>query len=329
MNLISDIGIMDNASQVCEIEDGGSDISRDLSDFSDLRFGSAVETMGELQNHPEVMDLVVEQAIHHDREVLALRRQNIQLQDQIKDLTKRLDQFCVHSQSNEFHLFPKLPPELRRKIWHYGLPGPRVMSFDFVQRSRQSMPHFEANYGPPPLLHVCHESREVALESYELIFRSRGSSRPPFYFDLKRDTLCFTMETTPIRIVLFLEDMPVADVCRVRYLAVGSELPKDVVKYITQFHGLEVFSLILSDPRVISPIGKFGLVEAEHRSIWVMGSYWNHGLTSWGGMENNLRSAFEDEKEKHPDCNVPVVEFVYAVSTEVGCCRDCPGHETE
>src|SRR4051812_17597606 len=137
---------METASQACEIEDGGSDISRDLSDFSELRFGGEVETIGALQNHPKVIDLVVEQAIHHDREVLTLRRQNIQLQGQIKDLTKKLDEFCVQNQSHEFHLFPKLPPELRRKIWHYGLPGPRVMSFDFVKRTRYSMPHYETNY---------------------------------------------------------------------------------------------------------------------------------------------------------------------------------------
>jgi hypothetical protein len=166
----------------------------------------------------------------------------------------------------------------------------------------------------------------VALESYDLAFQPKGSSRPAFYFAFRRDTLCFTRETTPLRIVLFLEDMQRADIRKVRYLAVGTELPKDVVKYITQFHGLEVFSLILSDPRVIAPVGKFDLVEADHRTIWVMGAYWNHGLTSWGSMEMNLTSAFDDEREVSPDCNVPQVEFVYAVSTDAGCCKACPGH---
>ena len=149
-----------------------------------------------------------------------------------------------------------------------------------------------------------------------------------FYFDFRTDTLCFTRETMPLRIVLFLEDMSPSEVARVRYLAVGSELPKDVMKYITQFPGLEVFSLILSDPRAVAPRGRFRLVEADHRSIWVMGAYWNHELTSWGRMEAMIREAFEDERlGRQEGCRVPRVEFVYAVSGEEGCCRDCPGHE--
>jgi hypothetical protein len=192
------------------------------------------------------------------------------------------------------------------------------------------------------LLQVCHESREVALENYELVFRtqepassstgiSSGTLTEGFYFDFRTDTLCFTRETMPLRVVLFLEDMCPSEVRRVRHLAVGTELPKDVMKYITQFHGLEVFSLILSDPRVVAPRGRFRLVETDHRSIWVMGAYWNHELTSWGRMEAMIRDAFEEERFLHGagECKVPRVKFVYAVSGEEGCCRDCPGHEEE
>jgi hypothetical protein len=297
-----------------------TELSPDLSDLSEVLSGSEFDEVGNFGEEGDVC---------HDNEILALRNQTTQLQEQVKDLTRQLQQTCSHHQPNVFHYFPQLPPELRRKIWYHALPGPRVVSFDFVHRSRDSMPHFETNHGPPTLLHVCNESREVALESYDLAFQPKGSSRPAFYFAFKRDTLCFTKETTPISIVLFLEDIKKADVRRVRYLAVSTELPKDVVKYITQFRGLEVFSLILSDPRVIMPAGKFDLVEASHRTIWVMGAYWNHGLTSWGSMEMNLTSAFEDERELHPDCNVPQVEFVYAVSTDAGCCKDCPGHEQQ
>jgi hypothetical protein len=215
------------------------------------------------------------------------------------------------------------------------------MSIDFLQRSPQHTPQFEPNHPPPTLLQVCHESREVALENYELVFTAQnpaGAAAAPsnaktdgdggLYFDFGGDTLCFTRETMPLRIVLFLEDMDPAEVRKVRYLAVGTELPKDVMKYITQFHGLEVFSLILSDPRVVAPRGEFGLVEADHRSIWVMGAYWNHELTSWGRMEALIKEAFEEAGfMSGGECKVPRVEFVYAVSTEEGCCRDCPGHE--
>lgn len=267
----------------------------------------------------------MEKVAQHEEVILTLRRHNSQLQCQIEELTKKLEHACPQHNARGFHLFPRLPPELRRKIWRHGLPAPRVVNFDFISRFRNPPPHFETNYGPPSLLHVCRESREVALESYELVFKSKGTSRA-FYFDLRRDTLCFTMQTTPIHIALFLDDMPAADVCRVRYLAVASELPKDLVKYITRFQGLEVFSLILSDPRVIAPIGQFDLFEAKRPSIWVTGAYWNFGLTSWGEMEMNLTSAFEDERAMFPDCRVPVVELVYTVSTRKRCCGDCPGH---
>jgi 2EXR family len=305
-----------------------SEESRDTDDSDEMDIDADNEDMQGPKGCPPFLGFSNRQSKSDDDALLSLRHQNIRLQGQVKDLARKLERTCCcfHHESQEFPYFSKLPPELRRKIWRHALPGPRVVNFDFIYRPRQPMPHFEANYGAPTLLHVCHESREVALESYELLFQSKESSRPAIYFDLKRDTLCFTLETIPIRIVLFLEDMPRADIRRVRYLAVGTELPKDMVKYITQFHGLEVFSLILSDPRIIAPVGKFDLVEAEHRSIWVTGSHWNHGLTSWGSMEMNLKAAFEDEQEKHPDCNVPVVEFVYTVSTEVGCCKNCPGH---
>lgn len=295
-----------------------AELSAYLSNLREVLSGSEFE---EVATSGDDLDVC------YNNEIIALRSQNQQLQEHVKDLTRQLQQVCSHQQPKVFHYFSTLPPELRRKIWYYALPGPRVVSFDFVHRSRDAMPHFEANHGPPTLLHVCHESRQVALESYDLAFQPKGSSRPAFYFAFKRDTLCFTRETTPIRIVLFLEDMHKVDIRRVRYLAVGTELPRDVVKYITQFHSLEVFSLILSDPRMMAPVGKFDLVKAGHQTIWVMGAYWNHGLTSWGGMEMNLRSAFEDERELHPSCNVPQVEFVYAVSTDAGCCKDCPGHE--
>jgi len=274
-------------------------------------------------------------------EVFALRSQNLYLQDQVINLTRQL-QSCSLQPPKIFHHFPRLPPELRRKIWRYALPAPRIMSVDFLQRSPQHNPQFEPNHPPPMLLQVCHEAREVALENYELVFAARNPAGiatavegekedrggAAFHFNFRGDTLCFTRETMPLRIVLFLEDMDPAEVCRVRYLAVGTELPKDIMKYVTQFHGLEVFSLILSDPRVAAPRGKFGIVEADHRSIWVMGAYWNHELTSWGRMEALIRDAFEEARlMSGGECRVPKVEFVYAVSTDEGCCRDCPGHE--
>jgi hypothetical protein len=175
---------------------------------------------------------------------------NSELQSQVPGLTTKLRNVCLQKEIREFLHFPNLPPKLRRKIRRYSLPGPRVLNFDFVCWTPRQQPRFQANCGPPSLLHSCRESREVAPERYEPMFHSKEALAPAFYFDITRDTLCFTMETSPIKTVLFFGAMPMAiDVRRVRYLSVASELPKELMKYITQFHGLEVFSLILSTAR--------------------------------------------------------------------------------
>jgi len=100
-----------------------------------------------------------------------------------------------------FVYFPKLPLELRTMIWKYTLPGPRVIK---VAASDAAYPttHGLELLGPvweasieqspiaTPLLHACHDSRAIALKTYEAAFtpQLRGNS---FYFDWQLDTLYF------------------------------------------------------------------------------------------------------------------------------------------
>jgi hypothetical protein len=71
----------------------------------------------------------------------------------------------------EFELFPKLPLELRRKVWKMALPGPRVIEVKFVVDGRKNNHRFCAKI--PVLLHVSQESRTEAMREYPqvLIFR--------------------------------------------------------------------------------------------------------------------------------------------------------------
>jgi 2EXR family len=324
-----------------------SDEPRDILAMASAGRDEIEKRIREVKDRPDFVDFLVDQALHQSRYMIALRESNTSLQEQVAQLTAQLEasrlthdlpRSTTTIKTTTFPLFSQLPPELRRKIWKHALPEPRVINVDYVQRTRSTAPSFVANHGPPTLLAVNREARAIALAQYEPAFRARtgpasDSRSSGFYFDFRRDTLCFATETTPVRIVFFLEDMPRADIARVRFLAVGSELPRELCKYITQFHGLEVFNLILSDPRSLGAVGavtprrKFGFAAvADRRSIWLVGSYWNHGLTSWGAMELNLRAAFEDERARCPECKIPVIEFVYAVSAREGCCRDCPGH---
>ncbi|KAI1212914.1 uncharacterized protein F4807DRAFT_471479 [Annulohypoxylon truncatum] len=117
---------------------------------------------------------------------------------------------AVHNSSNKisavttectqvFHLFAKLPIELRFKIWAYNLPGPRIVEIKCSTESAQTSQPQQGDRRPvvctstspiPTNLHVCRESRNEALKKYRLLF---GSSPQPgrIFFEPLRDTLYF------------------------------------------------------------------------------------------------------------------------------------------
>ncbi|TAQ83302.1 hypothetical protein B7494_g8378 [Chlorociboria aeruginascens] len=85
---------------------------------------------------------------------------------------------------NTFHPFPRLPFELRHKIWRCAI-QPRVLPLDEIWTKNQ--PHL-----PIPLLATCYESRCVALEIYTLWgtyihFPSPSSPRVSFNGDEAED----------------------------------------------------------------------------------------------------------------------------------------------
>ena len=90
-----------------------------------------------------------------------------------------------------FLLFPKLPIELRLKIIRYSLPRPRLVHLRFkkgdvsYENGAISPMISEAEF--PVMLHVCRESRQEALKSYQLQF-GLGSNPPTVYFDFAIDT---------------------------------------------------------------------------------------------------------------------------------------------
>ena len=97
-----------------------------------------------------------------------------------------------------FHAFPNLPPELQNMIWRYSLPGPRVIRAEL--HSKIYLKFKDAH--PSIALHVCRNSRQEALLSYKLLFKSesiyededefqpRPSRRPrPIYINPVLDTI--------------------------------------------------------------------------------------------------------------------------------------------
>jgi hypothetical protein len=99
-----------------------------------------------------------------------------------------IDGFEGGNQSREgnapakFHLFSKLPRELRNRIWHYSLPAPRNFKIHFVAKvDHHPEPISLSGIGPPKALYICRESREEALLIYKprlLLYTCGNESRP-------------------------------------------------------------------------------------------------------------------------------------------------------
>lgn len=140
---------------------------------------------------------------------------------------------------DEFTLFPSLPYELRLKIWEHLL-TPRIIiatCFDAseVPPKRAQLALRRRLPPVPVLLHISHETRQLALRHYELAFSWRV---PPMYahplsspartwFNFAQDTLLLLGELEPYDssnvnapMVYFLNR---ADTRRVRHVACAFE----------------------------------------------------------------------------------------------------------
>ncbi|KAH6682654.1 hypothetical protein B0J14DRAFT_673036 [Halenospora varia] len=89
-----------------------------------------------------------------------------------------------------FTCFPKLPPELRLKIWKLA-DGRRVLQFKLHSKQRTGLIKFKNQSGTPALLQVCHDSRQIALKHYVLGFEQKLRSWKPIYYSASKDTIVF------------------------------------------------------------------------------------------------------------------------------------------
>jgi hypothetical protein len=86
----------------------------------------------------------------------------------------------------KFERFPKLPPELRIKIWKL-VSEPRIVMVRFDPDGRKHRHKFAASF--PAILHACCESRHEGLKMYQRAFDSKWALNG-VYFNFKKDTLC-------------------------------------------------------------------------------------------------------------------------------------------
>lgn len=87
---------------------------------------------------------------------------------------------------DRFKLFPKLPIELRLKIWKAKIEIPRTIRLELDPQGGVKKTHAPS----PAVLGVCHESRKLGLKHYKLLCRPhklRGGPKIFFYPD--KDTI--------------------------------------------------------------------------------------------------------------------------------------------
>ena len=84
----------------------------------------------------------------------------------------------------EFHLFNKLPAEIRLQIWKLDLPGPRIIG---IKRVYKPIRILSTRY-PITNLAVCQESRYEALKIYELAFPTKKTPAQT-YINFSIDTV--------------------------------------------------------------------------------------------------------------------------------------------
>lgn len=112
----------------------------------------------------------------------------------------------LHITAHGFTLFPKLPAELRLRIWRFALPGQRLVEIKpdtIVKENSSALSLLGFGYQEtkienvrspaqiPAMLHACVESRTEMLNHYKVTFggrRFRGWE-PRVYFDASVDIL--------------------------------------------------------------------------------------------------------------------------------------------
>ena len=90
---------------------------------------------------------------------------------------------------NSFSVFPRLPIELRLKIWAHASPLPRIIELSWPPEERSKARSPISKTAPPSVLHACRESRYEFIEDYEVLeFRD---SPQTILVDYSRDTVFF------------------------------------------------------------------------------------------------------------------------------------------
>ena len=127
----------------------------------------------------------------------------------------------VPAEQPKFELFPKLPPELRLKIWNL-IPESRVVEVIFKMDHRKNNYKFLATF--PAILHVSMEARAEGLRRYTRVFHTKWALNGVF-FDFEADILTFCSYAGESQKDLFLRKVKPAELAQVQiFVASGWDI---------------------------------------------------------------------------------------------------------
>ena len=145
----------------------------------------------------------------------------------------------------DFVRFPKLPPELRREIWKLALPGTRIIEVtsedDYYSRER-GYRKLRLSCDMPVLMHVCRESRQVALEKYTVNLAGERFPNDCARIDPREDTIFIPLREDSL---LSMEQLSKEALSTIQFLAIDHQMWNGTVwAGTTVFEDFTVFAAL-------------------------------------------------------------------------------------
>jgi len=179
----------------------------------------------------------------------------------------------------KFSSFRKLPTELRLKIWGYAIPATRIVKVvknenpskitifqdpDGMHSGRCSRSYVILSV-TPAVLHICHESRVLALQHYALAFHKMLDDRP-IYLNFETDVFHFEdtdalhkFSGNPFILSRRTKKLH-GDELKVQNMIVGKAITEMTLKVLALYTGLK--KLVLQEQWVL-PLGRINPMRSE------------------------------------------------------------------
>lgn len=238
---------------------------------------------------------------------------------------------------NQFIFFPKLPIELRLKIWREALPGPRIIEayYDYHESSDGDISNgvIRTNQPPPVLLSVCFESREEALRQYISICNPEDFREVNYchvLLDPCKDTLFIPYANSNLSdhylqaCLVWGDFYSEVALEKIRYLAIDTDVwdqyTQGHVECISKFRNLKRLTLIDHEGGWLcyENHDSWRMKETDIKFVKLARAYNLSALFS--EREKEVRALFQKVKETFPKWNEPTIHFKTIARGDKRCC---------